>query len=87
MAVDWCSSLSRSRPPNTSSFLPTANARRLPASSNDSFLYLDLHSCSSPHCHPGRLIPVGTRVEETLRSSVVWLCNTLGYSRMEVPKK
>jgi len=87
MAIDWCSSLSSSWAPDMSSFLPTANARRVLASNKDSFLYLGLHSCSSQLSYHGRLVPVGTRVEEISRSSVVWLCHTLGYSRMKVPKK
>jgi len=87
MAIDWCSSLSSSWAPDMSSFLPTANARRVLASNKDSFHNLDLHPCSSQLSHPGHLVPVVTRVEETSRSSTVWLCHTLGYSRMEVPKK
>ena len=61
MALGWCATLSSSRPPDTSSFSPATGARTRLASNKDSFLYIDLYSCSSHHCCPGHLVPVGTR--------------------------
>ena len=84
MALAWCSSLASSRAPNMSSFSHIADARRVCASNKDSFLCPDLYSCSFKHHFPGHLVPVETRVEETVGGLLVWLCHTLGYSIVEI---
>ena len=87
MALNWCSHSKSSRPPDRNRYVPAYGARRVLASDKDSLHYQNLHPCGSQLSYFGHLAPAITLVEGAPRISAIWLCHTLGFSRMEVPKK
>ena len=74
MALSWCSRLESSRPPDTSRFSPTKDARRVLASDKDSLCCLTLQ----PHCSPWSILDIIPL--QILRGKVLCGHVVLGYT-------
>ena len=80
MCSKWSSSLESTQPPDGSSRFFFVGARRVFASSTNTYYLRGRHLCFSHRSHPGRLAPSGLMVEAVSEAFAVCWSHYLGFS-------